>query len=104
MYMVFSSGPSMEYTFLLILGMVRTMNEICSPRLPEELALGVSSWSSTLFSGENGASLEPLLAHEHCSPSLYHAAVSPRGRVCVLPAKKEGIPSGVLGGPVACDC
>lgn len=37
---VFSSGPSMEYTFLLILGVVRTMNEICSSCLPEDSGLG----------------------------------------------------------------
>lgn len=87
--MVFSSGPSMEYTFLLILGVVRTMNEICSPHLPEELALGVSSWSSALFSGENGASLEPLLAPEHFLPDCAMLQ-SPQegGSVSSLPRRK----------------
>jgi hypothetical protein len=60
---VFSSGPSMEYTFLLILGVVRTMNEICSSCLPEDSGLGCKLLiGHSIKWGDNGAFLESLLA------------------------------------------
>lgn len=65
---------------LLILGVARTMNRICSPSFPEDSGLGCEflivpsiKWGG---GGGNGAFPESLLAHEHWGLRLYCAAGS----------------------------